>query len=405
MKVLTMRIRERLKPLLAVAICVLVAAVPLSSRAADPYEIYVIEALTGPATFAGQAQAAAVMALEPVLNRSGGINGRPVKFIVKNDESDPRVALQLIDEIEASAHAPFILGPSDVSSCNAAFPLVAKAGPLIYCMSGVGSPTPGGYGFTADVASSDLVVAGIRFFRLKGWTRIALVTTTDANGQLYDKAVDAALALPENKSKGMQLVDHEHYNPTDFNVNAQIARVKAANAQVLLLGSSGTPTGVALLAISDTGLQIPVATGNGNASYAQLEQYEKFLPAKWYFFSFLCLLPDQVADTEIRSALHTYATALAAAGIRPDGLQSSSWDPALIMISALRKFGTNATPAQLRDYVTNLRGFVGANGRYDFLKTPLRGLDDSQAIIGLWNDAKHRWTAASKPGGVPLPGI
>jgi branched-chain amino acid transport system substrate-binding protein len=398
-----MPIRKHFKRGLVAACCALLVALsPLSSRAADPYEIYVIEALTGPATFAGSAQAAAIAALEPVVNRTGGINGRPIKFVVKDDESNPQVALQLINEIEANAKVPFILGPSDVASCNAAFPLVAKAGPVLYCMSGAATPIPNSYGFTADVASSDLVVAGIRYFRLRGMTRVALVTTNEANGQLYDKAVDATLQLPENKD--VQLVAHEHYNPNDLNANAQIARVKAANAQVLILGVAGTPTGTALRAISDLGLKIPVATGNGNASYVQMAQYEKFLPSKWYFFSFLCLLPDEVGDKQIRGALQTYATALRAAGVRPDGLQSSSWDPALMMVGALRKLGTNATPAQLRDYIAGLRGFVGANGRYDFLKTPLRGLDDSQAIIGLWDDGKQRWVAASKPGGVPLPG-
>lgn len=398
-----MPIRRRFKRALVIACCVLVAALsPLSSRAADPYEIYVIEALTGPATFAGQAQAAAIAALEPVVNRTGGINGRPIKFIVKDDESNPQVALQLINQIEADAKAPFILGPSDVASCNAAFPLIAKAGPVLYCMSGAATPIPGSFGFTADVASSDLVIAGIRYFRLKGMNRVALVTSNDATGQLYDKAVDAALLLPENKD--VQLLVHEHYNPNDLNANAQIARVKATNAQYVILGVAGTPTGAALHAISDLALKIPVATGNGNASYVQMAQYEKFLPSKWYFFSFLCLLPDEVADKQIRTALQTYATALRASGVRPDGLQSSSWDPALMMVAALRKLGTNATPTQLRDYVANLRGFVGANGRYDFRKTPLRGLDDSQAIIGLWDDAKQTWIAASKPGGVPLPG-
>ena len=344
---------------------------PGPSAAADPFDIYVVEALTGPFSFAGQAQGAAIQALEPVVNRSGGIDGRPIKFVIKDDESNPQVALQLINQIAAGG-ASFILGPSDVASCNAAFPLVAKAGPLIYCLSGAATPIPNSFGFTADVASSDLVVAGMRYFRLRGDTRFALITTNDATGQLYDRAVDAALALPENK--GVQLLDREHYNATDFNVNAQIARIKATDAQYLILGSAGTPTGAALHAIRDVGLQIPVATGNGNANYAQIARSESFLPPKWYFFSFLCLLPDEVADKPIRAALQTYATALRAIGVRPDGLQSSSWDPALIMVSALRKLGTNATPLQLRAYVANLRGFIGANGRYDFPKTPLRGL-------------------------------
>jgi branched-chain amino acid transport system substrate-binding protein len=382
----------------------LAALLPAGGRAAEPYEIYAIEALTGPSSFAGQAQAASLRALEPVVNRAGGINGRPVKFVIEDEGSSIQTALQLINQIETNAKVPFLLGPSDAGACNAAFPLVAKAGPVIYCTSGAAQPPVGGYGFSADVASSDLVVAGMRYLRLKGFTRIALLTTTDATGQLYDKAVDVALALPENAKSGMQLVAHEHYANSEINVTAQIARIKSANAQVLLLGATGTATGVAFHAMSDLGLEIPVFTGNGNASFVQMDQYAKILPPKLYFFSFLCLVPDEVYVKQNRAVLATYAQAMRAAGIRADGLQSSTWDPALIMISALRKLGTDATPEQLRDYVANLQSFYGANGHYDFTKTPIRGLDDSQVLIGLWDPNKPGWRAVSHPGGVPLPG-
>jgi hypothetical protein len=90
-------------------------------------------------------------------------------------------------------------------------------------------------------------------------------------------------------------------------------------------------------------------------------------------------------------------------GIHPDAQQSSAWDPAWIMVSALRKLGTNVTAAQLRDYVANLHGFVGANGRYDFTALPMRSSDDSQSIVALWDGPNHRWLAASRAGGVPIP--
>lgn len=400
-----MSIGDRLKRHAAVAWCVLaVVFSPLSSRAADPYEIYVVVSLSGPSTFAGHAQAAALAAVEPVINRAGGINGRPIKFVVRDDESNPQVALQLISEIQANAKVPFILGPGTVSSCNAAFPLVVKTGPMIYCMSTSATVTPGGYGFITAPTTPYIITAGIRYLRLKGWTRVALITVNDATGQIYDSAVVATLALPENK--GMQLVAHEHYNAGDFDVNAQIAKIKATNPQVLVVGSAGTATGNVLHAIRDVGLQVPVATGSGNASYAQMVQYEKFLPSRLYFFTFwsiLSLLPNDVPDRQVRAALQTYATALEAAGIHPDAQQSSAWDPALIMVSALRKLGTNVTPAQVRDYVATVHGFVGANGRYDFTTLPLRGSDDSQSIVALWDGQNHRWLAASRAGGVPIP--
>lgn len=392
--------RRRSAPGVLLVFSLLVAVMrPFPSQAADPYEIFVVLALTGPAAFAGQGQEAALLALEPAVNRTGGINGRPVKFVIKDDQSEPRIAVQLINEITAEAKKPFIIGPSDVSSCNAAFPLVAKTGPLIYCLSTSSTPLLGGYGFGS---SPDFIVSGVRYFRLKGVKRIALITANDATGQTYGRAVPAALALPENKD--VQLVDHEYYNTIDLNANAQISRVKMSDAQVLIVGSAGTSMGLVLRAIRDIGLQIPMASGSGNATYASMDQYASILPPKWYFFSFGSLLPNGGSDGPTRAVLSTYRTALEAAGIRPDGLQGTAWDPAIILLSALRKLGPNATATEMRDYVAHLRGFVGVNGRYDFVKTPMNGLDASDTVIGAWDPGKHGWTAASAPGGVPLPG-
>lgn len=385
----------------ALACAALAFAVPSPLRAAGPYEIDVIEALTGPSSFAGRAQAAALEPLAALVNQAGGIAGRPIRFVVHDDESNPQIALVLMNQILAK-HPPFVLGPSDAGSCNAVFPLVARNGPLVYCMSGAVNPPPGDYDYSADVASMDITVAGMRYLRLRGWRRIALITTTDATGQLYDQAIAAALARPENR--GVTLVDHEHFSPTDLNVGAQVARIKASGAQVLIDGTAGTPTGTLFRALTDLALRIPVATGNGNASYVEMQQYRSFLPPELYFFGFLCLSPDEVSDRGVRDALHAYFTALRGAGIHPDGLQSSSWDPAQIMLAALRAVGLDASAAQVRAYVENLHGFVGANGRYDFRKTPRRGLDDANVVIARWDAARDGWTAMSRPGGVPLAG-
>lgn len=278
------------------------------------------------------------------------------------------------------------------------FPLVANSGPLMYCMSNAVNPVPGKFAFSADVSNMDQLVAGLRYFRQRGWTRFATMTATDASGQVYDKTLDAIMDRPENK--GMTLVVREHVSPSDNTATAQLARIKASNPQVLLVGATGVAAGTIFRAINDVGLDIPVATGNGNATHAAMQQYASFLPKELYFLSFLCLAPNEVTDRATKAALDTYFKALAAAGIDPDGLETGSWDPGLMVVSALRKLGTNVTAQQLSDYITNQIGFHGANGAYDFHKNPVRGLDESDVIIARYDAATKHWTGVSKPGGL-----
>jgi ABC-type branched-subunit amino acid transport system substrate-binding protein len=102
-------------------------------------------------------------------------------------------------------------------------------------------------------------VSGQRgYLRLRGLTRIALVTSTDTTGQEAERSVDEAIALPANT--GVQIVDREHFNPTDLSADAQMTRVKAANAHVLIAWSTGSPAGTLLRAANDAGLALPVLT-------------------------------------------------------------------------------------------------------------------------------------------------
>jgi branched-chain amino acid transport system substrate-binding protein len=110
---------------------------------------------------------------------------------------------------------------------------------------------------------------------------------------------------------------------------------------------------------------------------------------------------DQVTDRGVKDALNLFFTTLNGMGIKPDVIPTSTWDPGLIVVGAFKKLGFNATAAQLRDYVSNLRGYAGVNGRYDFRAVPQRGLGPNSVIISRWDPQKETWIGVSKPGGTP----
>ena len=141
----------------------------------------------------------------------------------------------------------------------------------------------------------------------------------------------------------MTLVDHEHFNPGDVSVAAQISKIHASNAQVLLVGTAGTPAGIVFHGITDAGLNLPVVTGNGNASQAFMKQYASILPKELYVESTHCLAPSAIADRAEKAAYDAYTAAMAARGVAVDCLQALAWDPALILTTALRHVGTNAS--------------------------------------------------------------
>jgi len=85
-----------------VALLALVALLvtPLQpTPAADTYEIHFIIPLTGPAGLGGQTTAKTLAAIEQIVNRTGGIRGVPVHFVIHDDTSNPQVAVQLLTQV------------------------------------------------------------------------------------------------------------------------------------------------------------------------------------------------------------------------------------------------------------------------------------------------------------------
>ena len=370
---------------------------PLTVRAADPVEVNAIVPMTGGAAFIGKGYSAAFNALETYVNKHGGINGRPLKFVVADDQSNPQISVQLFSAL-IEKKVPVVLGAALVSECNAMRAMV-KDGPLLYCLTPAVHPEAGSYVFSADPSTNDQLAASIHYFRARGWTRIAIITSTDASGQDADKTIAGAMALPMNR--GVTEVAHEHFNVTDLSVQAQIERIKAANPQILIAWTTGTPLATVLRGANDSGLQIPVYTNAGNLTYAQMAQYHDFLPKELYFPAVACVVPDGITDPATKAATNTYFQALRDVGVKPEYIESVAYDPALLVVTALRALGPNATGQRMRDYINGVTNWAGVSGRYNFRTTPQRGLDVSQIFVARWDGAQNNWIAVSKPGGDP----
>ena len=388
--------RKLLSGAAAVALIAAALLVPRATFGADaPYEINVILGLTGPGTFIGQAQQTSLKVLEDVVNKQGGINGRPIKFVFYDDQTNPQVSVQLANEVTAKK-AAVVMGSNLAAMCKAMTPLF-KSGPVNYCVSPAIYPDKGSFVFSASASTKDEIVTFVKFFREHGWTRIARLTTTDASGQDADTDFPEALNLPENK--GMTTVAAEHFNPSDVTVSAQVARLKAANPQVIIVWAPGTPFGTALRGLKDGGLDnVPLATSGANMTLAQMKQYGGLMPSNLYFAA-VGYLGGIAADRGMDQAIRTFTDAMKTHNIGIDFQTGMAWDPAMILISAVRALGTNATADQIHAWVENLHGWAGISGVYDFRDGSQRGLSQKDILMLRWENAQGKWIAVSKLGG------
>ena len=374
----------------------------VDARAADPYKIHAILPLTGGAAFLGKGEQQALQLFEKLINQEGGINGEPLQFVYHDDQTSPQTTVQIANGILAEKPA-VMLGSSIVAMCSAMAPLL-KEGPFDYCLSPGVHPAAGSYQYSTSVDTHALIEALVRYFRLRGFTKIAFMASTDASGQDADRGFDAAVKLPENAS--IQVVERQHFNPTDVSVSAQIERVKAANPQAFIAWSTGAPIATVFRAMVQAGLDVPFATTNGNQTYAQMAQYKDFLPKQLYIPTSV-FLPHEglfTLDPQVEEAQKKFYAAFKTASLKLDNMSALAWDPANLMIGALKKLGTKATAPQVKQYVDSQTAVAGINGIYDFKTVPQRGLTVKNALVSRWDPAADTWVVVSQPTGTPIAG-
>ena len=208
--------------------------------------------------------------------------------------------------------------------------------------------------------------------------------------------------MPENKS--IQIVAAEHFSPRDLSVAAQMARIKAAKPDVLFAWATGGPAGTLFRGARDAGLDLPSITSTGNLSANFFKQFGPVLPTNLYFAAVSYYAGDAVSSLATKSAIGTLTRELALAGAKPDMIEISAWDPAMLIVDALRKVGTDASAAKLHEYLVNLHGWQGVNGPYDFRANPQRGIGENNIVMVRWDQAQNQGVAVSKLGGSPLTG-
>ena len=372
--------------------------VPLRGFAAEPYVINVVLPVTGFGAFVAKVETNALTVIEADTNKAGGIRGRPIHFVVQDDQSSPQVSVQLLNALIAQK-VPLVLGSTLAATCNATAALL-KEGPVQFCFSPGVHPADGTYQYSSGVDTGALLAASAHYLRDRGLTKVAVLTSNDATGQDADRDIDAVFAAPENHV--LSIVSRDHFNPTDVNVAAQMARIKGSGANVLIAWTTGAPFGTILRSVRDAGLDIPVLSTPGNALATQLQQYTSIMPKELLFPNLASALPAaDLPPGRTRDNVQKFDDAFKNAGLRPSG-EHQVWDSIQIALSALQKLGFDATPLQVRDYINTLHGWTGINGTYDFAKYPQRGIGIDAVNVQRWDPSNQTSVAVSRPGGAAL---
>jgi branched-chain amino acid transport system substrate-binding protein len=375
------------------------AAVAQRAVSGEPVEIPCLLSLTGPFALVGKKSARTFQVVEKIVNATGGIQGRPLHFAVNDIGSNPTVAVQVVNQILATRRPPVIMGPEPGAAVLAIQPLT-KNDTVLYVIAASIHPPPGSYTFGNELSTEFLTVASIRYLHKRGFTKIGILATTDVTGQDQIDQIVSTLRLPE--MAGTTVVGTERQAFTDISVTSQLARLRAAGADVVFAGVAGLGFGTVLHGITDLGWDVPVMTAAGNLVREQIDQYKSFMPKEVYFVGPRFMSYSIAPRGPVKDAQARFYEAMRSEGVtRPDWVDAVVWDPAWVVVSGLRKFGPAMSAAQLHDYIEGLHGFAGMNGILDYRDGNQRGVGINAILVLKWDAGRDDWLPVSELGGNP----
>ena len=179
------------------------------------------------------------------LNAKGGILGRKVVGVVRDDAGAPPKSIQNMNELIDNEKVAAVVGPTN--SGNALAWLHIPQQKKVPVISHVATATditaryakePQNYIFRVSMVDREQL-ALLTAYAVKGSKskKIGIIADTTGYGQAATKDLEAILAL-----HGLKAVGIEKFGPKDTDMTSQLAKLKAAGADMIVTGSLADAT-------------------------------------------------------------------------------------------------------------------------------------------------------------------
>ena len=146
-------------------------------------KVAVIEMLTGGSAFYGNAVLEGIKVAEAEINASGGINGKKLELVIKDNASDNAQAAALTAQLASDKSIPVGITPTYQPNFNAACARANAASfPMVSAQSGPPDPKNNQQGWCWTMTTDPIAQATYTFQTLKsakGWKRFVMVYDQD----------------------------------------------------------------------------------------------------------------------------------------------------------------------------------------------------------------------------------
>ena len=350
----------------------------LTASKNDPYLIGAFLSISGPNAPLGTPERDTLLMVQDKINKSGGINGRPIKVIIEDDATDPTNAVRAVKKLIDQDNVIALIGGTGTGSAAAAVNLISQAKrPFVTVCAGTAGVTEpvNPWVFRVPQTNRIMIKRIAEYLSSLKLTKVAMIYDSNAFGT--DGRDKLRLQAPLS---GLTIVDEESFNSKDTDFTVQLT--KAANSGARAIICWGTNPAPAILAKNKKQLGIHTSLimchGVANATFLELAGTDAegiTLPC-----GKIHVAKNLPASDPQRKVLLEYASEFKARFNRTaDPFGGHSWDALYIIAAAIKKAGTD--PAKLRDAIEATRGFVGIDGIISYSPTQHDGPTEDSVVM------------------------
>jgi branched-chain amino acid transport system substrate-binding protein len=334
-----------------------------------PIRVGQIVSLTGNYSPLGSENKKSVELAVAKVNREGGVLGRQLEVVVKDDKSQPDQSVLAFNDLRGD-DVSAVIGSPFSNSALATIPLVDRE-EIPYL-----SLTPADeqvepvhpYVFVVPATSGTYAERILQYLEATGVSTVAVAHDTRSS-----YAVAGHKGTVEKASEhGITIVADEEFQTDATEFGALFGHVRSSKAQALVVWATGPPAVALTKQYASAGLDIPLVLTGAQASKLFLDPVgdaaEGVIVA-----SSIGVVGPELPDGQQKAAIDELTTAFSDAhGYPPPQFAQDGWSAVQLLVAAIEKAG-NTEPEAIRGALESLR-LVTPNGEYAYGKDDHAGL-------------------------------
>jgi len=238
----------------------------LPAHAQDTLKLGLVAAMSGQSAKSGEAIVRGLTIAIDEINAKGGVLGKKVELVVRDDESNPAKGVVAARELVQREKVAGLFGGLDTPVSMAIVPFANQSKVPFMGVWAAGTPiTRNGAkeNYVFRVSAMDaLVDKALLNYAIKKYSakKPGMILINNPWGESNEKGLKAALA-----EKKMDAVGIEKFQDADIDVVPQLTRLKQAGADVLFMVANVAPSAQVVKSLDRMGWDVPIVSHWGPA--------------------------------------------------------------------------------------------------------------------------------------------